>query len=375
MANNTGLPSPPVGSSPKSPQLHGNGFSNNPGPIIGALTAVLVAVLVAGLFIFKRRKSKTGDIPNGLNTDSPRLRHPEDTEGSFPTVTWSLNDKEVYVIESKEYKHSPLANEALKKTYDVKINIDDVNHLIRNPHLPIPHFQLYLSPHAVVEEALGGSIPGSPYPQSPHALRYQAVVSPEAYRDFTRSHGPNDTNQTAGSEAELPLEHQFALLMVQQQNLERIRQEQEAGLRRVRARLLAERKDTHETEGEEGYRIQEGWLTAATVSWPRPPGDNSQVIDIPEEVKSREIVLGARQQEWSTEAAVSWPRGPESRVIEISEKVEESADDGYDSTTQQTYVPRSRRALFPLAFPLAYKHAFDKKSTFPVNPALKRHQH
>ncbi|KAG0039204.1 hypothetical protein BGZ82_009244 [Podila clonocystis] len=374
MTNNTGLPSPPVGSRPKSPQVPGNGFSNSPGPIIGALTAILVAVLVAGLFIFKRKKSKTGDTPNGSNTDRPRLRHPEDTEGSFPSVTSSLNDKEVYVIESKEieskeYKHSPLANKALKKNYDVKINIDDVNHLIRNPHLPIPHFQLYLSPHAIVEEALDGSIPGSPSPQGPHALRYQVVVSPEAYRDFTRPH-PDDFNQTAGSELELPLEQQFALLMVQQQNLERIRQEQEAEMRRVRTRLLAERKDTHETEGEEGYRIQEGWSTAATVSWPRPPDDNSQVIDIPEEVKSREIV-----QEWSTEAAVSWPRGPESRVIEISEEVEDSADDGYDSTTQETYAPRSRRALFPPAFPLAYKHAFDKKSAFPVNPALKRHQH
>lgn len=85
-------------------------------------------------------------------------------------------------------------------------------------------------------------------------------------------------------------------------------------------------------------------------------------------MESREIALNTRQQGWSTEAAVSWPRVPESRVIEIPEEVEESDEDDGDSTIQEpwsteTYIPwRSRRALFPPAFPLAYKHAFDKKS-------------
>ncbi|KAF9301168.1 hypothetical protein BGZ74_007027 [Mortierella antarctica] len=322
-----------------------------------------MAVLVAGLFVFKRKKrNNTGDTPTGSDTDSPRLRHPEDTEGSFPSVTSSLNDKEVdkevYMIESnviEKAKGSSLDNEIPKKPYDVRINIDDVNHLIRNPHLLIPHFRLYLGPHAVVEEALDGSVPGSLLPQGPHAIRCRVMVSSEVYRDFTRLHGSEETSQT-DAESELPLEQQFALLMVQQQNLERIRQEQERG------RMPTRRKR------EEGYRIQEGWSTAATVSWPRPPGDYRQVVEIPEEVESREIALNTRQQGWSTEAAVSWPRVPESRVIEIPEEVEESDEDDGDSTIQEpwsteTYIPwRSRRGLFPPAFPLAYKHAFDKKS-------------
>ncbi|KAF9336746.1 hypothetical protein BG006_007523 [Podila minutissima] len=189
-----------------------------------------------------------------------------DTEGSFPSVTSSLNDNEVYMIESnviEKVKGSSLDNEIPKKPYEVRINIDDVNHLIRNPHLPILHFQLYLGPHAVIEEALDGSIPDAPLPQGPHAIRCQVTVSSEVYRDFTRLHGSEETSRT-DAEPELPLEQQFALLMVQQQNLERIRQEQEAELRRVRARLLAERKDAYETESEEGYRIHDGWLTAAT---------------------------------------------------------------------------------------------------------------
>lgn len=209
-----------------------------------------MAVLVAGLFVFKRKKrNNTGDTPTGSDTDSPRLRHPEDTEGSFPSVTSSLNDKEVYMIESnviEKAKGSSLDNEIPKKPYDVRINIDDVNHLIRNPHLPIPHFRLYLSPHAVVEEALDGSVPGSLLPQGPHAIRCRVMVSSEVYRDFTRLHGSEETSQTE------PLEQQFALLMVQQQNLERIRQEQEAELRRVRARLLVERKNAYETEARGG---------------------------------------------------------------------------------------------------------------------------
>ncbi|KAG0084900.1 hypothetical protein BGZ93_006141 [Podila epicladia] len=371
-ANNIGLPSPPVGLGPESPHLPGNGFSNSPGPIIGALAAVLMALLVAGLFVFKQKKTnKTEDTAIGKHKNTPRLRHPEDTEGSLPSVTSSLNGKEVYVIdsnmiESKKDKRSSLDNKVL-------MNIDDMNRLIRNPHLPIPHFQLYLGPHAVVEQALDGSIPGSPLPQGPHAIRYQVM---SRQRSITTLHGSmGERTSRTDAESELPLEQQFALLMVQQQNLERIRQEQEAEPRCVRARLLAERKDTHETEGEEGYLIQEGWSTAATVSWPRPPGDNRQVVEIPEEVKSREVALDTRQQGWSIEAAVSWPGAPESRVIEIPEEVEVSDEDDRDSTIHEpwpteTYVPRrNRRALFPPAFPIAYKHASDKSVAYPINPA------
>jgi len=271
-----------------------------------------------------------------------------------------MTDKKIYGI-AKEGKRSSADNEILKKTYDLQVDIDDVHHMIRNPHLPIPNFQLYYGPHAVVVKTLDGSTPGPPPPQGPHTIRDQ-VSAMETYRDFIRPHGPEET--LADSESELPLEQQFALLMVQQQNLERVRQVQEAELRRVHARRLAEMKDTSKAEGEESSgSIQEEWSTAATISWPRPP-DDSQVIEIPEEMESEEIVIDMRQQEWSTEAVVLGPRQPEIQVIEMPEEVEEGSNDK-DTTTEEgwsteTYVPLRRRVGFAPAFPLAYKHAFDK---------------
>ncbi|KFH67103.1 hypothetical protein MVEG_07626 [Podila verticillata NRRL 6337] len=361
-SNYTSLPSPPLHTTPVSPQLFGNGMSSSPSPIVGALVAVFVAVLVAGLFIFRRKKKTTREKLIG-SSSSPRLRHPEDIEAlPLPSAAFSLSltmtDKKIYGI-AKEDKHSSADNEISKKAHDLQFDIDDLNHLIRNPHLPIPTFQLYHGPHAVVVETLDGSTPGSPPPQSPHTIREQ-VAPTETYHDFNRPHGPEETPMD--TESELPLEQQFALLMVQQQNLERVRQVQEAELRRVRARLLAKMKDTSEAEGESSGSIQEGWSIAATVSWPWPPGD-SQVIEIPEEVGSEEIVVNTRQQGWSTEVAVSRPGQSESRVIEILEEVEGSDDDDAaieEGWSTETYVPLRRRVGFAPAFPLAYKHVFDK---------------
>ncbi|KAF9391337.1 hypothetical protein CPB97_006833 [Podila verticillata] len=363
MSNYPGLPLPPVNPSPASLQLLGNGMSSSLGPITGALVAVFVTVLVTGLFIFKRKKKTTRDALIGCDS-SPRLRHPEDIEclpllSAASSLNLAMTDKKVYGI-AKEDKYSSDDNEILKKAYDFQIDIDDLNHLIRNPHLPIPNFQLYHGPHAVVVKMLDGSIPDSPPSQGPHTIR-DKVAPTETYRDFNRLHGPEETPMD--TESELPLEQQFALLMVQQQNLERVRQVQEAELRRVWTRLLEEMKDTSEAEGKSSGSIQEGWSTAATVSWPWPPGD-SQVIEIPEEVESEEIVADTRQQGWSTEATVSWPGQPESRVIEILEEIEEGSDDDdaaiEEGWSTETYVPLRRRVGFSPAFPLAYKHVFDK---------------